>query len=198
MRTFVFVPIALPRSTAAPGGSGRRVDRHQFPAHYIGGHLTPGGMHTAAPQPVCLELSCSLQGAPRRHYKFQPFLNQVCAVAPPGMVITLPADRGFLHERLIQYASLHQWHFRLRISGSMMFHRTPHDACAAKSSCPPVGHMRFFHQVALLEAAVGPVHLALACPIDHSGDPYKYRLGRRPDWDTELSWIPIGTVVSAI
>ena len=53
-----------------------------------------------------------------------------------------------------------------------MFHRTPRDACAVKSSCPPVGHLRFFHRVALLGAAVGPIHLALACSIEHPDDPW--------------------------
>ncbi len=31
---------------------------------------------------------------------------------------------------------------------------------------------RFFHQMALLGAAIGPVHLVLVCPIDHPDDPW--------------------------
>jgi len=34
------------------------------------------------------------------------------------------------------------------------------------------GTWRFFHQMALLGAAIGPVHLVLVCPIDHPDDPW--------------------------
>src|SRR5438067_5592904 len=41
---------------------------------------------------------------------YQPILDQVHAIIPPGMVITLLADRGFVHERLLHYLKQHQWH----------------------------------------------------------------------------------------
>jgi hypothetical protein len=70
---------------------------------------------------------------------YQPVLNQVRAMVPPGMVITLLADRSFLHERLIQYARLHHWHFRLRLTGNTLIHRPQHETCVVKYLCPPVG-----------------------------------------------------------
>jgi hypothetical protein len=38
--------------------------------------------------------------------------------------------------------------------------------------CPPAGQDRFFHGVSILGAAVGPVHLALACLLDQPDDPW--------------------------
>ncbi len=34
----------------------------------------------------------------------------------------------------------------------------------------PASNLRFFHEVALEASAVGPVHLALASPVDHPDD----------------------------
>ena len=47
---------------------------------------------------------------------YQPVLDQVRATIPSGMVITLLADRGFVHERLLRYLQKHQWHGSLAVA----------------------------------------------------------------------------------
>ena len=103
---------------------------------------------------------------------YQPVLDQVRAIVPPGMVITLLADRGFVHERLLHYLKQHQWHFRLRLPADTLVHLSAQPVSAIRDLCPPAGQDRFFQEVSILGAAVGPVHLALACPLDQSDDPW--------------------------
>jgi hypothetical protein len=103
---------------------------------------------------------------------YQPILDQVHAIIPPGMVITLLADRGFLHEPLLHYLHRQQWHFRLRLKSSTLVHLPGQPASAVKDLCPPTGESRFIEHVALLGAAVGPVHLALSTLVDRPDDPW--------------------------
>ncbi len=103
---------------------------------------------------------------------YQPVLDQVRAIMPPGMVITLLADRGFVHERLLHYLKQHRWHFRLRLPADTLVHLSAQPVSAIRGLCPPVGQARFFQEVSILGVAVGPVHLALACLLDQPGDPW--------------------------
>ncbi len=103
---------------------------------------------------------------------YQSVLNQVRAIVPPGMVIILLADRGFVHEQLLDYLRKQQWHFRLRLKGNTLIYLSAQQVSAVRDLCPPAGNLRFFHEMALLAAAVGPVHLALASPVDHPDDPW--------------------------
>src|SRR5262245_9082580 len=61
---------------------------------------------------------------------YQPLLDQVRTLLPATSRITLLADRGFLHERLIGYAQQHHWHYRIRMSGSTLV-QIPHHAVRA-------------------------------------------------------------------
>jgi hypothetical protein len=88
------------------------------------------------------------------------------------MSITLLADRGFVHERLLHYLRQHRWHFRLRLPGDTLIHRGAQPVAAIRDLCPPAGQDRFFQEVSILGAAVGPVHLALACLLDQPDDPW--------------------------
>ncbi len=103
---------------------------------------------------------------------YQPILDQVRALMPPDMLITLLADRGFVHEQLLHYLRKLQWHFRLRLTGKTLVHLEAGTVSAVKDFCPPAGEKRFFHEVALLGAGVGPVHLALACLLEQPDDPW--------------------------
>jgi hypothetical protein len=103
---------------------------------------------------------------------YQPVLDQVRAIMPPGMVITLLADRGFVHERLLHYLKQHRWHFRLRLPADTLVHLSAQPGSAIRGLCPPVGQARFFQEVSILGVAVGPVHLALACLLDQPDDPW--------------------------
>ncbi len=103
---------------------------------------------------------------------YQPVLEQVRSIVPPGLVITLLADRGFVHEQLLRYLHEQQWHFRLRLMSNTLVHLPDQPVAAVRDLCPPAGESRFFQHVALLGAAVGPVHLALACLLDSPDDPW--------------------------
>jgi hypothetical protein len=56
---------------------------------------------------------------------------------PPGMVITLLADRGFVHEQLLHYLRTQQWHFRLRLTSKTLVHLEAGSVSAVKDLCPP-------------------------------------------------------------
>src|SRR6266436_9326921 len=103
---------------------------------------------------------------------YQPVLDQVRAIIPPGMVITLLADRGFAHERLLHYLHQQRWHFRLRLTSNTLVHLPDQPVSAVKDLCPPAGEKRFFQNVSILGAAVGPVSLALACLLEQPDDPW--------------------------
>ncbi len=103
---------------------------------------------------------------------YQPVLDQVRAMLPTGQVITLLADRGFVHERLLHYLQKLRWHFRLRLPGNTLVHLGAQRVSAVRDQCPPAGQDRFFHGVSILGAAVGPVHLALACLLNQPDDPW--------------------------
>jgi hypothetical protein len=103
---------------------------------------------------------------------YQPVLDQLGAILPPAMVITLLADRGFVHEHLIGYLRKLQWHFRLRLKGNTLVHLPGQPISAVRELCPPPGESRFFQEVSILGAAVGPVHLALTCLLDQPDDPW--------------------------
>jgi len=103
---------------------------------------------------------------------YQPVLDQVRAIILPSRVITLLADRGFVHERLLHYLQEHQWHFRLRLPGDTLVHLGAHHMAAVKELCPSAGYTRFFQQVAILGVAIGPVSLALAALLEQPDDPW--------------------------
>ena len=101
---------------------------------------------------------------------YQPVLKQVCAIVPPGLVITLLADCGFVHEQLLHSLRKFQWHFRFRLPSDTLVHLEPSSISSVKDLCPPAGEQRFFHNVSILGAAFGPVSLALACLLEQPDD----------------------------
>jgi Transposase DDE domain len=103
---------------------------------------------------------------------YQLVLDQVRAIMPPGRMITLLADRGFVHERLLHYLQKLRWHFRLRLPANTQVHLGAQHVSAVRGLCPPAGRDRFFHGVSILGTAIGPVHLALACLLDQPDDPW--------------------------
>src|SRR6266487_4644001 len=103
---------------------------------------------------------------------YQPVLEQVRSIVAPGLVITLLADRGFVHEQLLHYLRKQRWHFRLRLTSNTLVHLESSSISAVKDLCPPAGEKRFFQNVSILGAAVGPVSLALACLLDQPDDPW--------------------------
>jgi DDE family transposase len=103
---------------------------------------------------------------------YQPVLDQVRAIVPRDVIITLLADRGFLHEQLITYTRHYGWHFRLRMTSDTLVQRAHQPTQAVSQLRPPHRHAHFYHQIALFGTAIGPLHLALASPPDQPTDPW--------------------------
>ena len=103
---------------------------------------------------------------------YQPVLKQVHAIVPPALVITLLADRGFVHQQLLHSLRKLQWHFRLRLPSDTLVHLGASSIATVKDLCPPAGEKRFFQNVSILGTAVGPVHLALSALVDQPDDPW--------------------------
>jgi len=99
-------------------------------------------------------------------------LEQVRSIGLQDVQVVLLADRGFVHEQLLHYLRAQHWHFRLRLMSNTLVHLPDQPVSAVRELCPPAGESRFFQQAALLGAAVGPVHLALACLLDQPDDPW--------------------------
>jgi hypothetical protein len=67
---------------------------------------------------------------------YHPVLDQVRAIMLAGQMITLLADRGFVHERLLHYLQKLQWHFRLRLPADTLVHLGAQSVAAIRDLCP--------------------------------------------------------------
>ncbi|MFL5653947.1 MAG: transposase [Ktedonobacteraceae bacterium] len=67
---------------------------------------------------------------------YQPVLKQVHALLPAYRLVTLLADRGFVHERLLHTLQRLGWHFHLRLPGDTLVHLGAHHLAAVKVRCP--------------------------------------------------------------
>src|SRR6266849_7405124 len=67
---------------------------------------------------------------------YQPVLKQVHALLPASQLVTLLADRGFMHERLLHTLQKLGWQFRLRLPGDTLVHLGAHHMAAVKDLCP--------------------------------------------------------------
>src|SRR5215469_12953342 len=101
-----------------------------------------------------------------------PVLEQVRAILPVGGVITLLADRGFVHQRLLSYLRSLDFQFRLRLMSKTLVHLDAQSVVAVRDLCPPAGQSRFFQQVSLFGAASAPVSLTLTRLADRPDDPW--------------------------
>ena len=102
---------------------------------------------------------------------YEPVLEQVRAIKPSGAGITLLADRGGCRmSNCFTTCGSSSGTDLLRLMGNTLIHLPTQPVSAVRDLCPPAGEQRFFHEVALLGAAVGPVHLALACLLDQPDD----------------------------
>src|SRR5260370_2223302 len=81
---------------------------------------------------------------------YLPVLNQMHAIMPPDLVITLLADHGFVHDQLLHYLRIQHWHFRLRLPADTLVHLSAQHVSAVRDLCPPAGRQRFFHGGSIL------------------------------------------------
>ena len=103
---------------------------------------------------------------------YESVLKQVQTLLPPGLVVTLLADRGFLHARLIRFARQQGWHYRIRMTGDTLVHLANHQILSVAQLAPPTGHACFHHYVSIFGQKLGPLHLALGRPEDNPKDPW--------------------------
>ncbi len=103
---------------------------------------------------------------------YEPVLKQVETVLPTGLVVTLLADRGFLHAELIRFARQRGWHYRIRMPGDTLVGLGNHRIVPVAKLAPPTGHAHFYHHVSIFGKPLGPLHLALGRPEDNPRDPW--------------------------
>ncbi len=76
----------------------------------------------------------------------------------------------------------------MRLTGNTLVHLKTALISAIKDLCPPAGEKRFFHEVSILGAAVGPVSLALACLVDSRDDPW-FVVSDEPDFREDVGGV---------
>src|SRR5260370_7681316 len=76
---------------------------------------------------------------------YQPVLEQVRTLLPAHLIVTLLADRGFVHAQLMRYTHDHEWHFRLPLTGKIQVHQEAHPLCLLQPFCPSSQTPPFLH-----------------------------------------------------
>jgi len=99
-------------------------------------------------------------------------LKTALACLPAGLVITLLADRGFVHADLIHWLRQQHWHYRIRLTGDTLVRLGDRQVVPVAKLCPPKGAAHFYHNIYLLGEGIGPVHLALAQLDEPAQDPW--------------------------
>ena len=89
-------------------------------------------------------------------------LEQTCACLPVGLEVVLLADRGFDHAELFRWLQRHRWHYRIRLTCDTLIHLCDGRMLPVGRLRPPRGAAHFYHGVRVLEAGLGPCHLATA------------------------------------
>jgi hypothetical protein len=93
---------------------------------------------------------------------YQRMLAEVAECIPYGSQVVLLADRGFMDVKLMQLARQLNWHFRIRVKGSIHVYRATHSRRTVAALMPTPGQARFFSHIWLTKQRFGPLHLALA------------------------------------
>ena len=99
-------------------------------------------------------------------------LETALACLPAGLVITLLADRGFVHADLFHWLRQRHWHYRIRLTGDTLIRLGDRQVGPVGKLCPPKGAAHFYHNIYLLGEGIGPVHLALAKLDEPHADPW--------------------------
>ena len=94
------------------------------------------------------------------------------ACLPVGLVVTLLADRGFVHADLLHWLRQQHWHYRIRLTGDTLVRLSNRQVVPVAKLCPPKGAAHFYHSIYLLGESIGPVHLALAQLDEPAQDPW--------------------------
>ena len=92
-------------------------------------------------------------------------LEQAKARLPFACEVVFLADRGFADTQLMGHLRDLGWHWRIRIKANFWMHPTHLDPFRWVMSRCSLGHMSFWHGVAMTDKRFGPVHLAVARPL---------------------------------
>jgi len=100
-------------------------------------------------------------------HHYQALLMHAAELLPDDADVVFLADRGFVSVELMVYLrdSLH-WHWHIRIKTRLYVFRKHHRRIKVSSIRLQRGQVRYWHNVYLTKQQVGPVHLALAKPLD--------------------------------
>jgi hypothetical protein len=99
-------------------------------------------------------------------------LATALACLPAGLVVTLLADRGFVHAELLHWLHQQHWHYRIRLTGDTLVRLGDRQVVPVAKLCPPKGAAHFYHNIYVLGENIGPVHLALAQLDEPAQDPW--------------------------
>jgi hypothetical protein len=94
-------------------------------------------------------------------HHYEAMLRQAARLLPSQCQVTLLADRGFDDTHLMELAVELNWHFVIRLKGSLWVYRPFKGRCKVSRLLPPQGEVHLLHTIQLTERRFGPVHLAL-------------------------------------
>ena len=100
-------------------------------------------------------------------HHYHELLEKAAGLLPAEADVVLLADRGFVSLDLMAYLrdTLH-WHWRIRIKMRIYVFRRHHRRIKVSSIRLKRGQVRYWHNVYLGKDHFGPVHLALARPLN--------------------------------
>ena len=102
-----------------------------------------------------------------RFDEYKPVLDTVQSLLPLGYTVVLLADRGFAATGLMAYCDEFLfWQWRIRCKGDYIVYRSGKRRSQIRNLQLKRGQARCLHGVRLTEERYGPIHLALAKPID--------------------------------
>ena len=110
---------------------------------------------------------------------YQAVVQQAAQAIPDHLEVVLLADRGFCDLALMRFLrdTLH-WHWRIRIKNTFLVYKPGRGWRQVRRFTPPPGHAVYWHHVYLGQERFGPVHLAVARPVD--GRAYWYVVSDEP------------------
>jgi hypothetical protein len=95
---------------------------------------------------------------------YEPLLQTTARWLSRFPTIELSADRGFFHQRLIEFCACQHWHFRLRAPSDTLVWLAEQWEKTLTQLTPRRGAAHFYQQVKVMKSQLGPFHLALAHP----------------------------------
>jgi hypothetical protein len=103
---------------------------------------------------------------------YRALLEQAKMLIPFACKVVFLADRGFADTQLMGHLRKMGWHFRIRIKSTFWIHPSHLASFQVSEVELAPGHIRCWQQVQITDQRFGPVHLAVARPVDR--DDYWY------------------------